>query len=215
MKQITIDGPAGSGKSSVAKGLAKELGFEHLDSGALYRSAALLWLHSNRNGDFLKELRATRFSLQGEKLEMNGKTLGDEIRTPEIGKVVSKVAEMPEVRRVITQKIRELACGRNIVVEGRDIGTVVLPDACVKIFLTASVEERAKRRYKQYAKKGIKVDFEDVQREIESRDRIDSTREIAPLKAAKDAVIFKTDSLTLKAVIDKLKEIVMEKFERC
>ncbi len=215
MKQITIDGPAGSGKSSVAQGLAREMGFEHLDSGALYRSAALLWLHSKGEKEFIEELRKAVFSLKNGKLSMNGRELGDEIRTPEIGKVVSKVAEMPEVRKIITEKTRILASGRNVVVEGRDIGTVVLPDACVKIFLTASVEERAKRRYAQYLAKGIELKLEDVVKEIESRDRIDSTREVAPLKAAPDALIFNTDSLTLEEVICELKKLVTDRLEKC
>ncbi len=215
MKQITIDGPAGSGKSSVAQGLAKELGFEHLDSGALYRSAALLWLHAKGEAEFLERLSEAVFSLRDGKLCMNGRKLGDEIRTPEIGKVVSKVAEMPEVRKIITQKTRMLANGKNIVVEGRDIGTVVLPHACVKIFLTASVEERAKRRYAQYRAKGIDLELEDVVKEIESRDRIDSTRQVAPLKAAEDALIFNTDSLSLEEVICELKKIVNEKLKKC
>jgi cytidylate kinase len=214
MTYITIDGPAGSGKSSVAFFLAKELGFEHLDTGALYRSAALLWLREEEDL-FLNALKKASFELENGKLKLNGKTLGDEIRTPEIGKVVSKVAEMPSVREIITQKTRELADKKNVVVEGRDIGTVVLPNACVKIFLVASVQERAKRRYAQYLSKGIKLSFEDVVKEIESRDRIDSSREVAPLKPAEDAVIFNTDSLTLNEVVEKLKEIVMEKLKKC
>ncbi len=214
MTYITIDGPAGSGKSSVAKALAREIGFEHLDSGALYRSAALLWLRYG-NDDFLEKLRQANFELKNGVLSMNGKVLGDEIRTPEIGKVVSKVAEMPEVREIITQKTRELADKKEIVVEGRDIGTVVLPDACVKIFLMASVQERAKRRYAQYRAKGINVALEDVIKEIESRDRIDSTRQVAPLKPAKDAVMFNTDSLTLNEVVEKLKGMVLERLKKC
>ncbi len=214
MMYITIDGPAGSGKSSVAQRLAKELGFEHLDTGALYRSAALLWLRYGKD-DFFNILNNAKFELINGTLKMNGKALGDEIRTPEIGKVVSKVAEMPKVREIITQKTRELADEKKIVVEGRDIGTVVLPNACVKIFLVASVEERAKRRYAQYQSKGINIRFEDVIKEIEFRDRIDSSREVAPLKPADDALMFNTDSLTLNEVVKKLKEIVLEKLKKC
>jgi len=214
MIYITIDGPAGSGKSSVAFSLAKELGFEHLDTGALYRSAALLWLREGER-NFFDKLERAEFELKDGMLSMNGKALGDEIRTPEIGKVVSKVAEMLKVREIITRKTRELADKKNVVVEGRDIGTVVLPNACVKIFLVASVEERARRRYAQYLSKGIKLNFEDVVKEIESRDRIDSERAIAPLKPADDAITFNTDSLTLNEVVSKLKEIVMEKIKKC
>ncbi len=219
MIQITIDGPAGSGKSSVSKGLAKKLGFEHLDTGALYRTAALFWLRSNGNkeelGKFIAKISSTEFELKDGKIFLNGNPLGNEIRTPEVGKVVSKVAEIPEIRDVITRKTRELAQNKHVVVEGRDIGTVVLPNACVKIFLTASVQERARRRYGEYRSKGVIISFEEVVKEIELRDKIDSTREIAPLKVAKDAVLFNTDNLTLEEVIDKLKSLVSRKIEKC
>lgn len=219
MIYITIDGPAGSGKSSVAKGLAKKLGFEHLDSGALYRAAALLWLRSSDDEkkleNFITKLSSTNFELKDGKIFLNGNPLGNEIRTPEVGKVVSKVAEIQEIRDVITRKTRELAQNKHVVVEGRDIGTVVLPDACVKIFLTASVQERARRRYEEYRSKGVNISFEEVIREIKLRDRIDSTREIAPLKAAKDAIIFNTNNFTLEEVIGKLKDLVLRKIKKC
>ncbi len=219
MIHITIDGPAGSGKSSVSKGLAKKLGFEHLDTGALYRTAALFWLRLNGNkGElrkFIAKISSTEFELKDGKIFLNGSSLGNEIRTPEVGKVVSKVAEIPEIRDVITRKTRELAQNKHVVVEGRDIGTVVLPNACVKIFLTASVQERARRRYEEYRSKEVIISFEEVVKEIELRDKIDSTREIAPLKAAKDAILFNTDNLTLEEVIDKLKNLVSRKIEKC
>ena len=219
MIYITIDGPAGSGKSSVAKGLAKKLGFEHLDSGALYRAAALLWLRGDDDEkkleNFITKVSSTNFELKDGKIFLNGDPLGNEIRTPQVGKIVSKVAEIQEIRDVITKKTRELAQNKHVVVEGRDIGTVVLPDACVKIFLTASVQERARRRYEEYRTKGVNISFEEVIREIKLRDRIDSTREFAPLKAAKDAILFNTDSFTLEEVIDKLKDLVLRKIEKC
>lgn len=219
MIYVTIDGPAGSGKSSVSRNLARKLGFEHLDTGALYRAAAFLWIYSGENlksGEFLKTMENTGFCLaNGSTLFMNGKRLGDEIRTPEVGKVVSKVAEVPEIREIITKKAREIANDKRIVVEGRDIGTVVLPDACVKIFLTASVKERAHRRYEDYKSRGVDVQFEEVVKEIELRDKIDSTRKVAPLKPAKNAIIFSTDGLTLEQVVNELYSLIMEKIKEC
>ncbi len=219
MIYITIDGPAGSGKSSVARSLAKELEFEHLDTGALYRVAALRWLRAkNREEEpdkFIEKMSFTNFELKDGKIFVNDIPLGNEIRTPEVGKVVSKVAEIPEIRDVITRKTRELAQNKRVVVEGRDIGTIVLPNACVKIFLTASVQERARRRYEEYKSKGVNISFEEVIREIKSRDRIDSTRKVAPLKAAKDAVLFNTDGFTLEEVVDRLKNLVMREIKKC
>ncbi len=219
MIYVTIDGPAGSGKSSVSRNLARKLGFEHLDTGALYRAAAFLWIHSRKNlrsEEFLKTMEDTSFYLaNGSTLFMNGKQLGGEIRTPEVGKVVSKVAEVPEIREIITKKAREIASGKRIVVEGRDIGTVVLPEACVKIFLTASVEERAHRRYEDYKSRGVDVQFKEVVEEIKLRDKIDSTRKVAPLKPARNAIIFSTDSLTLEQVVNELYSLIMEKIKKC
>ncbi len=219
MIYITIDGPAGSGKSSVSRDLAKKLGFKHLDTGALYRAATFLWIKFRKgltSQEFLKMIKSANFYLSGDStLYMNGKSLGEEIRTVKVGKVVSKVAEVPEIREIITQKAREIANGKCIVVEGRDIGTVVLPNACVKIFLTASVDERAHRRYEDYKSRGVSVRFEEVVKEIELRDKIDSTREVAPLKPAKDAIIFSTDGFTFEEVVNKLYSLIMEKMKQC
>ncbi len=218
MTYVTIDGPASSGKSSVARELAKGLDFEHLDTGALYRTAALLWLRSGKklnSKEFLNILEEANFSFSGSSIKMNEIPLGDEIRTPEVGKVVSQVAEIQGVRTIITQKTRDLVRGRYVVVEGRDIGTVVLPDACVKIFLTASVEKRAMRRYDEFKTKGVVIEFEDVVKEIQMRDKIDSNRRIAPLKSAPDAITFDTDDLSLQQVVDKLHLLVLERMKEC
>lgn len=215
---VTIDGPASSGKSSVARNLAEKLGFEHLDTGALYRTAALLWLRSGEemaSDGFLKIVEGADFSFSDGLVTVNGKPLGDEIRSPEVGKVVSQIAELPGIRKSITEKTRKLVEGKRVVVEGRDIGTVVLPCACVKIFLTASVEKRARRRYDEFTTKGVDIDIEDVVREIKMRDKIDSTRKIAPLKPAPDAITFDTDDLTLRQVVERLHKLVLERMEKC
>jgi cytidylate kinase len=214
MNYITIDGPAGSGKSSVASELARKICFYHLNTGAIYRAVALLWIRSgmpNFSKDFIYSIEKIRFYMKDDTIFMNDLPIGDEIRTLEVGKVVSKVAEVSEIREIVTRKCREIVRGKQFVVEGRDIGTIVLPDAFLKIFLTASVEERAGRRYRELISKGIQANFEDIIGEIKERDRIDSTREVAPLKPAEDAVIIKTDGLSLDEVVERVYKIYVER----
>jgi len=218
--KIAIDGPAGTGKSTVAKKIAEILGIDYLDTGAMYRAVAKFFLDNNidpceiDNNTVEKIFKEINFDFKNNSLYMNGKILSDEIRSPEVGKIVSKVASLEAIRKKLTLIQRELAKGKSIVVEGRDIGTVVLPDAEVKIFLTASAEERARRRLKELIEKGINVSFKEVFDEIVQRDRIDSTRKVAPLKAAKDAVIIDTDGLTVKEVVEKILEIVNKKIKK-
>ncbi len=207
MSYIAIDGPAGSGKSSVAGELAKQIGFYHLNTGSMYRAAAFVWLKAGEpsfSDEFFKYIDERKFVLKDDLIMMDGIRLGDEIRTLEVGKVVSKIAEIPEIRDIVTKKSRDIVKGKNVVVEGRDIGTVVLPDAFLKIFLTASVEERAKRRYNELLSKRMKTNFKDIIDEIRERDLIDSTRKVAPLKPAQDAVIICTDGLSLSDVVKKV-----------
>lgn len=218
--KIAIDGPAGTGKSTVAKKIAEILGIDYLDTGAMYRAVAKFFLDNNidpceiDNNTVEKIFKEINFDFKNNSLYMNGKILSDEIRSPEVGKIVSKVASLEAIRKKLTLIQRELAKGKSIVVEGRDIGTVVLPDAEVKIFLTASAEERARRRLKELIEKGINVSFKEVFDEIVQRDRIDSTRKVAPLKAAKDAVIIDTDGLTVEEVVEKILEIVNKKIKK-
>ncbi len=216
MIYIAIDGPAGSGKSSVASGLARKLGFRHLNTGNIYRMVALLWLRSNQpdfSQDFFEMIKAKHFSVVDDAILMDGEIHEDDLRTLEVGKVVSKVAEIPEIREIITDKSREIVKSGNFVVEGRDIGTVVLPDAFLKIFLTASVEERAKRRYRELVSKNLEANFEDIIDEIRQRDSIDSSREVAPLKPAADAVLVLTDGLSLEEVIEKIYVLYTERMK--
>lgn len=218
--KIAIDGPAGTGKSTVAKKIAEILGIDYLDTGAMYRAVAKFFLDNNidpceiDNNTVEKIFKEINFDFKNNSLYMNGKILSDEIRSPEVGKIVSKVASLEAIRKKLTLIQRELAKGKSIVVEGRDIGTVVLPDAEVKIFLTASAEERARRRLKELIEKGINVSFKEVFDEIVQRDRIDSTRKVAPLRAAKDAVIIDTDGLTVEEVVEKILEIVNKKIKK-
>jgi len=218
--RIAIDGPAGTGKSTVAKKIAQILGINYLDTGAMYRAVAKIFLDKNVDPDradhkTVEEIfKGINFSFKNNILYMNGKILGDEIRGPEVGRIVSKVASLEPVRKKLTEIQRKLAIDKSIVVEGRDIGTVVLPDAEIKIFLTASPEERAKRRLNELKKKGINISFSDVLNEIIQRDKTDSTRKIAPLKVPDDAVIINTNNLTLEQVIEKILEIVSEKIRK-
>ncbi|MDI3472944.1 MAG: CMP/dCMP kinase [Thermotogaceae bacterium] len=218
--RIAIDGPAGTGKSTVAKKIAEKLGIDYLDTGAMYRAIAKIFLDRKLNPDEISEktleelFKEIKFDLKCEKLYLNGKPLGDEIRNPEVGKVVSKVASLKIVREKLTDIQKRLSENRSIVVEGRDIGTVVLPNAELKIFLTASATERAKRRFKELISKGLKISFQEVLDEILQRDKLDSSREVAPLKPAEDSIIINTDNLTIEQVVEKIFEILNSKFGR-
>ncbi len=212
---IAIDGPAGSGKTTVAKRLAKRLGFEYLDTGAMYRAVAL-FLHENgippEDEDRINEvLSRSRMSFHCGRLFLNGREMGEEIRTAEVGILASTYAKIPIVRKHLTRLQREIADSRKIVVEGRDIGTVVLPDAELKIFLTASVEERARRRWRELAKKGENVSYEVILKQLKVRDDQDSKREIAPLKPAEDAIVIDTTKVTVEEVVGRIIELVEER----
>jgi cytidylate kinase len=221
MMQIAIDGPAGSGKSTIAKILAKRAGFIYLDTGAMYRSAA--WLkktHELGYTDLCKVLTDAvyNFSDNGRVLELrytlnqteHVENVTEKIRTPEITAMVSEVSANADVRKILTDKQREIAQRADVVMDGRDIGTVVLPKADVKIFLTASAEVRAKRRLAEWAAKGTSLDYEQVLADIIERDRQDSTRAVAPLQKAADAEEIDTSSLS----IDEVAELINKKLSR-
>ena len=206
---ITIDGPAGSGKTTVAKILAKKLNIAYLDTGAMYRGVALILGNLPKDFDRLEEiLSSLKFDLvyNGEdfSLAMNNKILGDEIRSEEIGFIASKVAKDPLVRKYLTSQQREIAKKHSLVAEGRDMGTVVFKDADFKFFLTASAKIRAKRRFEQLREMGLEADYEKILNDIEKRDKQDSSREIAPLKPAEDALIIDTSNLNISEVVDML-----------
>ncbi len=209
---IAIDGPAGSGKSTTAKQVAKRLGFTYLDTGALYRALTLLALKNGidieSEGELVNLLQQSKFQLQSQgddiRIWINGEEATEAIRSPEVSRAVSMVARHPAVRREMVQLQRRLASQADVVVEGRDIGTVVFPEADLKIFLTASLEARAQRRLKELHEKGVEIALHELKRDIERRDAIDSQRETAPLKKAEDAIVIDTTELTIDEQVDKI-----------
>ena len=217
--QVAIDGPASAGKSTVAKIVAKKLHFIYCDTGAMYRSVtfAALKNHVKLDDDqALKELLKTieiRFvpAEPEQRVFVNDEEVTQAIRTPKITNNVSLVSAQPSVRAELTKRQQEIAEAGGIVMDGRDIGTTVLPNAEVKIFLVASVHERAVRRFKENQTKGIDTPLDVLEKEIEERDYKDSHREISPLTQAKDAVLVDTTSLTIDQVVDRILEIINQK----
>ena len=217
---IAIDGPAGAGKSTIAKALAKELGYYYVDTGAIYRTVAyfldLLGI-SPKDADgverYIDELTvAIEYDEDGKQhMIMNGMDVTEEIRTQDISQKASLVSAHKVVRDMLLDMQRDVARHNNVIMDGRDIGTVVLPKATVKIFLTASAEVRAQRRTDELIAKGQKADYPQILKEIQLRDHQDSTRPIAPLKQAKDAVLVDTSALDIDGVIAEIKRIVGEK----
>lgn len=219
MFNIAIDGPAGAGKSTIAKKVAKELSFIYVDTGAMYRAMAL-YLHRNGiSADDPEKIAAgcggADISIEyrdGEQVVLlAGENVNAWLRTEEVSAMASKSSAVPRVRERLLQLQQELAATQNVVMDGRDIGTVVLPDAQVKIYLTASVEVRAKRRYLEQKAKGEKVDLKEIEAEIAERDHRDMTREVAPLKLADDAVLVDSSDMTIDEVAQRILAIVKEK----
>lgn len=219
MINIAIDGPAGAGKSTIARQLAAGLGYIYVDTGALYRAVGV---NAMRKGADTKNIQQVTESLGSADVSLrfvNGEQrvfLGDEdvslaIRTPEASMAASNVSAIPAVREFLFDLQRDIAAKNNCIMDGRDIGTVVLPNAQVKIFLTASAEVRAKRRYDELLAKGMQADYTQVLEEMVQRDYQDSHREIAPLKQADDAVLVDTSEMNLEQVLDTLNKIVKEK----
>ena len=218
MINIAIDGPAGAGKSSLSRLLAKELGYIYVDTGALYRAVGLKFskagFDTGLNGDVASVLSDTvvdiRFIDGAQHVFLDGEDVSDDIRTPTASMMASAVSAKPEVRAFLLDMQRTLAKNNNAVMDGRDIGTVVLPDADVKIFLTADVEVRAKRRYKELCEKGGTVPFEEVLADMKQRDYNDSHRSIAPLKRADDAVLADTSDIDFDESLQLLLKIVKD-----
>ncbi len=217
---IAIDGPAGAGKSTIAKLAAKELSFIYVDTGALYRAIGLCAYRNNISSkdaekiiEMIKDIKVElAFNDKGEQVVLlNGEDVSALIRTPEISMYASDVSAIPQVRAFLLDLQRNMAKTNNVIMDGRDIGTVVLPDAKIKIFLTASPEVRAKRRYDELIEKGMDVNFDDVLSDVITRDYNDSHRETAPLKPADDSVIVDTSDLDLKQSVDKLISIMKER----
>ncbi len=219
MINIAIDGPAGAGKSTVAKGLAKELGFIYVDTGALYRTVGLNCLRKGIVTTDVDSVTATlkdvnvelRFINGAQRVFLNGEDVSEEIRTPDASMAASNVSAIPSVRAFLFDLQKNIAEKNNCIMDGRDIGTVVLPNAQVKIFMTASAEKRADRRYKELQEKGSDATYQEVLDDIVKRDYNDSHREIAPLKPADDAVILDTSAYNLEESIEAAKKIYVEK----
>ena len=212
MYSIAIDGPAGAGKSTIAKSIAKKLEFIYVDTGAMYRAMALYFIRHEidpKNEEAInKACPDIHVSINYEdgvqQVLLNGENVNGLIRTEEVGNMASMTSAIPEVRGKLLELQRTLAREKDVIMDGRDIGTHVLPDADVKIYLTASVEIRAKRRYKELVEKGVQCDLKEIEKDIEERDYRDMTRKIAPLKKAEDAILVDSSDMTLKEVVNTI-----------
>jgi cytidylate kinase len=215
---VAIDGPAGSGKSTVSREVARRLGYAYVDTGAMYRAVALLGMRAgleptDREGFTAQAASAVmefRLTDAGQRFFVNGEDFTDAVRDPEVGALSSPVSAIPKVRAYLTAAQRRMAEGGGVVMEGRDIGTVVCPNAEAKVFVTATLRERARRRYLELQAKGEKVTEEEVFAEIAERDRRDSTRDVAPLKRADDAVELITDGMSIDQVVQRIVDLVRE-----
>ncbi len=210
---ITIDGPSGSGKGTVGELLAKKLGWHFLDSGALYRALALTALKQHIDLTDVSALRELAINLDIEfildcKIILKGQDVSREIRTEECSLAASKVAVLPEIRKVLLNRQREFRRTPGLVADGRDMGTVVFPEAQLKIFLIADQKERAERRYRQLQQQGINVSLHDVFQDLLNRDKRDELRNVAPLKPASDAKVIDTTKLTIDEVLRKILELL-------
>ena len=215
---IAIDGPSGAGKSTLARRLAKRFGMTYVDTGAMYRAIAL-YMHrlgidcADREAviGHLGEVQVTlEYGEEGQRVLLCGQDVSQDIRHHEISECTSKVSVIPEVREYLTEMQRGLAKTKSCIMDGRDIGTVVLPNADLKIFLTASPEDRARRRQKELAQKGEELPFEQVLADIRQRDERDSIRAVAPLRPAQDSVIVDTTGNTLEQSVEQLEEILVK-----
>ncbi|WP_099206000.1 (d)CMP kinase [Scatolibacter rhodanostii] len=221
MFAVAIDGPSGAGKSSVARAVAEELGFIYVDTGAIYRTVAvaLMQLAINVYDEEQIESALTKIQVNIERVDgeqrmfLGNRDVTELLRTPEITKTASVVAAVPTVRDFLLEIQRKIAQENHVIMDGRDIGTVVLPHAQIKIFLTASAEERAKRRIAQMEEAGMKPDPAAVLSDIRERDERDSNREIAPLRPAEDSILVDTSSSTKEETVQKMISIIKEKRE--
>ena len=217
---VAIDGPSGVGKSTLSKLLARELGFINLDTGAMYRAVALATVRRGIDPANMALLGSLAESIvidfardsAGERVLLDGEDVSAAIRTPEISLLTSKVSACPAVREAMVRRQRELGAGGGVVLEGRDIGTVVFPDAEVKFFMKASAEERGRRRFIELQLKGASVDLARTIAEVEARDHADSNRSHSPLRQAEDAIVIDTDKVGIDQVLAKMLEVVRSRW---
>lgn len=213
---IAIDGPAGAGKSTIARALAKRLSYIYVDTGAMYRAMALYLLRENISADdsgrIEKACESVDISIIHEdgvqKVLLNGEDVSSLIRSEEVGNMASASAQNGRIREKLVELQRQLAAKTDVVMDGRDIGTCVLPNADVKIYLTASVHTRAVRRFKEYLEKGMEADLAQIEADIEKRDHQDMNREISPLKKAEDAVLLDSSDMTIEEVLDAMTAVL-------
>ena len=218
MVNIAIDGPAGAGKSTIAKKLAADLGYVYVDTGAMYRSMAYYFLTNHIDAGDEKAVEAacpdvnvTIQYVNGEQqVLLNGENVNSVIRKEEVGNMASTISVYPVVRTKLVELQRQLAAKENVIMDGRDIGTVVLPDANVKIYLTASSKVRAQRRFDELTAKGISCDMNESEKDIIDRDYRDMHRETSPLKQAEDAILLDSSDLDIEGVVAKMKEIIQK-----
>ena len=216
---IAIDGPAGAGKSTIARRVARELSFIYVDTGAMYRAMALYLLRRKVNRDDTEQIgnicQDAEISIEyqnGEQIVLlNGENVNSYLRTEEVGNMASVSSAVPRVREKLLSLQRKLAKDMSVVMDGRDIGTTILPDADVKIYLTASSLTRARRRYLELQEKGTVCNLDDIQKDIEERDQRDMSREISPLRQAEDAVLVDSSDLTIQQVVDRILQIFRSK----
>ena len=220
-KIITVDGPSGAGKGTLCYALAEKLGFALLDSGAIYRVTALAALKSavdladeSALAELAQHLHIEFVAQDGEvQILLNGENVSGQIRTQEVADAASKVAVFPQVRAALLQRQRDFATGKGLIADGRDMGTVVFPEAQVKLFLDASAEERAKRRYNQLQNKGISGNFTQILAEIKARDLRDRNRAVAPLKPADDAFLLDSTALSIDEVIRQALDYIQQRID--
>lgn len=218
MYNIAIDGPAGAGKSTIAKMAAKKLDFIYVDTGAMYRAMALYFLRreidakdEKKIAEACEHINVTIAYQEGEQqVLLNSENVNAFIRTEEVSMMTSNTSKYPAVREKLLYLQRELAAANNVIMDGRDIGTCVLPDAELKIYLTASASERAKRRYLEQKERGVESDLAQIERDIIARDEQDMNREIAPLKQAEDAIYLDTSDMTIEEVVTKIVSLVQK-----
>lgn len=217
MIRIAIDGPGGAGKSTIAKMVAEKMNMEYIDTGAMYRAIGWMFSKNNVNTEDSAEvqdvLNRTAIDFDNGKIFLNGEDISGEIRTPEISKAASVCSKLPEVRSKLVALQREIAEGKSVVMDGRDIGTNVLPNAEVKIFLTADPMVRAKRRYNQLLESGKEADLNSIFEDIKERDYQDTHRELNPLQQAEDAVLLDTSDMTINQVLDEIMKMAEGKNE--
>lgn len=218
---IAIDGPAGAGKSTISRAIAERLKFVYIDTGAMYRAVGLAALNcgfDTKNAEqVVPMLKNTKVDIKhaddGQRVFLNGEDVTSKIRTPEVSVAASDVSAIPEVRIKLVELQRALADNENVIMDGRDIGTYVLPNADIKIFLTASPEERARRRFEELTQKGVETDFEAVRRDMEYRDVNDSSREFAPLKPAEDSITVDTTGNTQSMSVEQIYDLIIKKIQ--